>query len=662
MGNGHSEEDSLMGMGMVSPYALERASSDLCLRVKPPLIKRVSQTGLDISPTSLGSSFQAYRPGPSTLLEAARAGSVAQLEALLDAGADLDEVDSAGDTALLVACRRGELAVVKALVEAGSQVEVVNKKGETAMALVEARRPYSRQLVRYLRYIMAIPHIPWTQVKVPHDSPVVGQGNFGVVFRGEYLGAVCAAKVPKDQCPPGTYSSTQDTSEMVYYATASEADYVNVSCHPSPAKSSPAFHTSASKHPGNENAHQKGQGNQDTDSFVRSVPADQAHKVAALRQQLADRRDSIPRPEARDVSGPYQQCDSGKDQSGKPQPAERSLDQAALWRRRQRNHFREFLHEALICTRIGSKPHVVPFRGAHLSLHQSCLVFEFMPGNDLGQYLRALPTPPKFSLLMKLLAQAASGLWALHSVRVVHRDVSARNFLVGEQRKVYICDFGLSRELDEGKSRGLQQIGDKVPCMWMAPEAWKYGVYSFESDVYMFGIFLFESFTRQEYPYPELIAELGFGKAHVVAARRASTGELRPSIPSDCPPGLAALMQRCWAQDPAERPSMKTVTNMLKALSHQGGAVSPVKMLDSDHKHAAPLPPLAKLLSDLKLTQYEKDLTAAGYDDVESLEGMSVDRLCKDVFSLRPGHANKLAKRVAKLLSDSPKKRTDVHV
>eukprot|EP00808_Paulinella_micropora_P014971 g19613.t1 len=212
-----------------------------------------------------------------------------------------------------------------------------------------------------------------------------------------------------------------------------------------------------------------------------------------------------------------------------------------------------FLHEAIISKKIGSKPHVVPFRGADLSRANTMLVYEMMPGNCVEDLLEKEQLPLRE--IARMLIEASTGLWAMHSARIIHRDVAARNFLLDSHRSVYICDFGLSQELPEDKDEGYQGGG---PYKWMAPEAMRpTNIFSEKTDVYMFAIFMWEMFARQR-PYP--------GLGHSEAAKQVLEKGLRPEIPSDWSAGHAALMRRCWSKDPTDRPGMKEVCETLKAL------------------------------------------------------------------------------------------------
>jgi len=137
----------------------------------------------------------------------------------------------------------------------------------------------------------------------------------------------------------------------------------------------------------------------------------------------------------------------------------------------------------------------------------------------------------------------AKGLNHLHENNIVHRDLAARNILIhnGEAK---ISDFGLSRALKEESQVGktTSTIG---PIRWMAPESVSNQIYSTKSDVWMFGIILYEITARQEPHIGEDILN--------VAIKIRDSG-LTPTITNDCPLALREIMEMCWQMEPKIRP------------------------------------------------------------------------------------------------------------
>ncbi|UYV81745.1 hypothetical protein LAZ67_20002184 [Cordylochernes scorpioides] len=130
------------------------------------------------------------------------------------------------------------------------------------------------------------------------------------------------------------------------------------------------------------------------------------------------------------------------------------------------------------------------------------IVTEYMANGSLLDYLRnnregkALKLPS----LIDMAAQIGSGMAYLESKQLIHRDLAARNILVGEHNVVKVADFGLARIIEDSEYTARQ--GAKFPIKWTAPEAALYGRFSIKSDVWSFGILLFELITHGQVPYP----------------------------------------------------------------------------------------------------------------------------------------------------------------
>jgi len=139
---------------------------------------------------------------------------------------------------------------------------------------------------------------------------------------------------------------------------------------------------------------------------------------------------------------------------------------------------------------------------------------------------------------------------------VIHRDVAPRNFLVGPDGLV-ICDFGLSLLLPEGKDFGFAPVTDSIPVGATAPEALARGIYSRQTDVYMFGIFMWELFLSK--------AGDSGSEIKMPSAEEVIHESKRPSIPDGMPEGLREIMVSAWSQDSKLRPQMEVINRDLKS-------------------------------------------------------------------------------------------------
>ncbi|KAM5192922.1 tyrosine-protein kinase Fer [Mantella aurantiaca] len=214
----------------------------------------------------------------------------------------------------------------------------------------------------------------------------------------------------------------------------------------------------------------------------------------------------------------------------------------------------KFLSEARILKQY-DHVNVVKLIGVCTQRQPIYIVMELVPGGDFLSFLRKKKDDMKTKQLVKFALDAASGMAYLESKNCIHRDLAARNCLVGENNTLKISDFGMSRQEDDGiySSSGLKQI----PIKWTAPEALNYGRYSSESDVWSFGILLWETFSLGVCPYP--------GMTNQQAREQVEKG-YRMSVPQKCPEEVFKIMQRCWEYKPENRPKFIEVQKELAAI------------------------------------------------------------------------------------------------
>uniref|UniRef100_A0A673APN0 Tyrosine-protein kinase n=1 Tax=Sphaeramia orbicularis TaxID=375764 RepID=A0A673APN0_9TELE len=175
---------------------------------------------------------------------------------------------------------------------------------------------------------------------------------------------------------------------------------------------------------------------------------------------------------------------------------------------------------------------------------------------DFLSYLRHEGQNLRPKTLVKMTGNVASGMEYLESKKCIHRDLAARNCLVAENNMVKISDFGMSRQEDDGvysAEGGLRQI----PVKWTAPEALNYGRYTTESDVWSFGVLLWETFSLGMTPYTSMTNQ---------QTREEVEKGYRMPAPNGCPVEVSRLMTSCWQYDPKNRPSFKKLRTDLAAI------------------------------------------------------------------------------------------------
>ncbi|KAM8743504.1 tyrosine-protein kinase Fer isoform 1-T1 [Acanthopagrus schlegelii] len=213
-----------------------------------------------------------------------------------------------------------------------------------------------------------------------------------------------------------------------------------------------------------------------------------------------------------------------------------------------------FLSEARILKQY-DHPNIVKLIGVCTQRQPIYIVMELVPGGDFLSFLRKKKDELKTKQLVRFSVDAAAGMAYLESKNCIHRDLAARNCLVGEGSVLKISDFGMSRQEDDGiySSSGLKQI----PIKWTAPEALNYGRYSSESDVWSYGILLWETFSLGVCPYP--------GMTNQQAREQVEKG-YRMACPQRCPDDVYKVMQRCWQYNPEDRPKFSELQRDLAAI------------------------------------------------------------------------------------------------
>ncbi|XP_026320711.1 tyrosine-protein kinase receptor torso-like [Hyposmocoma kahamanoa] len=181
--------------------------------------------------------------------------------------------------------------------------------------------------------------------------------------------------------------------------------------------------------------------------------------------------------------------------------------------------------------------------------------------------------------LLSFCRQIAMGMEFLASNRVVHRDLAARNVLVTGDRMLKIADFGLSRDVYQ-ENQYKQKGNGKMPVKWMALESLTHKIYTTQSDVWSFGVVIWEVVTVGGAPYPEVSA------ARLPRLLRAG---YRMPRPNNCSKQLYDIMMSCWRSRPRDRPTFSELHRKLDELLNSACADEYLSLeLDGDETPPTP--------------------------------------------------------------------------
>jgi len=202
-------------------------------------------------------------------------------------------------------------------------------------------------------------------------------------------------------------------------------------------------------------------------------------------------------------------------------------------------------------------PNIIAFMGLCTEKPDISIVTEYMRRGSLYDILHNDKIIIDDYHIKKFLLDTCKGMAYLHEVaNIIHRDLKSHNLLVDEYWNVKVCDFGLSRKIEDQLS-DLTMTSCGTPC-WTAPEVLRNDKYCNKCDVYSFSICLWECCTRED-PFPgltpfQIIIEVGDKK-------------LRLPIPPKCNPSFADLLMITWKENPSERPSFEDIIETIESIN-----------------------------------------------------------------------------------------------
>ncbi|XP_023030119.2 insulin-like receptor [Leptinotarsa decemlineata] len=217
----------------------------------------------------------------------------------------------------------------------------------------------------------------------------------------------------------------------------------------------------------------------------------------------------------------------------------------------------EFLNEASVMKSFSNCHHVVKLIGVVSKGQPPLVVMELMDRGDLKKFLRRTRDSSHnltSNEIYRMSVEIADGMAYLAAKKFVHRDLAARNCMVSGDRTVKIGDFGMARDIYETDyyRKGTKGL---LPVRWMAPESLADGVFTSDSDVWSYGIVLWEIATLAEQPYQGLSNE---------QVLQFTTSRGRLERPAECSDLLYEIMRSCWMWRPNDRPTFWDIVERLE--------------------------------------------------------------------------------------------------
>ncbi|CAH8523494.1 unnamed protein product [Dicrocoelium dendriticum] len=219
----------------------------------------------------------------------------------------------------------------------------------------------------------------------------------------------------------------------------------------------------------------------------------------------------------------------------------------------------DLLKEMDIMKQLHSHKHIIRLLAVCTQNGAPYLIMEYAPYGNLRSYLCANKSTFEQSasivcLLLNYGRQVAEGMEFLSSRSIIHRDLAARNILVGEDYVLKIADFGLTRAADDYYRK---LTNGRLPIKWLAPECIFDRVYTVRSDVWSFGVLLWEVFSLGDSPFK------GIDPAAVPRMIREGRRNPKPRFATE---SIYKIMQHCWEAEPRKRPSFVQLVASLSAL------------------------------------------------------------------------------------------------
>ncbi|XP_068797226.1 ephrin type-A receptor 5 isoform X12 [Struthio camelus] len=308
---------------------------------------------------------------------------------------------------------------------------------------------------------------------------------------------------------------------------------------------------------------------------------------------------------------------------------------------------RDFLGEASIMGQF-DHPNIIHLEGVVTKSKPVMIVTEYMENGSLDTFLKKNDGQFTVIQLVGMLRGIASGMKYLSDMGYVHRDLAARNILINSNLVCKVSDFGLSRVLEDDPEAAYTTRGGKIPIRWTAPEAIAFRKFTSASDVWSYGIVMWEVMSYGERPYWEMTNQ------DVIKA--VEEGYRLPS-PMDCPAALYQLMLDCWQKDRNSRPKFDEIVSMLDKLIRNPSSLktlvnasSRVSNLLVEHSPvgSSAYRSVGEWLEAIKMGRYTEIFMENGYSSMDAVAQVTLEDLRRLGVTL-VGHQKKIMSSLQEL-------------